>query len=148
MTWEEWSSVLRLSTMWGFARIRAIAITKLSELSLDPIDKIILAKQHDVGEWLAPALNEVARREASICLDDVTRLEPVVGWDFILKIAQVRESLVRNEANTTGNGRTYCSTCGFRGHCPSDYCNGGVPMVSRASHDYISIIRTVFGLTA
>ena len=148
MTWEEWSSVLRLSTMWGFARIRAIAITKLSELSLDPIDKIILAKQHNVDEWLAPALNEVARREASLCLDDVTRLEPVVGWDFILKIAQVRESQARDGANTTGNQRTYCGTCGFRGHCPSDYCNGGTPILSRTSHDYTATICTVFGLAA
>jgi len=86
----EWSSILKLSTMWAFDKIRKIAIEKMSTLSMDPIDKYVLAKKYAVTEWLVPTLNELAQRQKPIGKEDVERL----GLDCALKVAEVREGLL------------------------------------------------------
>ena len=142
---EEWASVLKLSTMWGFATARALAIAKLSQMTLPPIEKVILAKQYDVDQWLAPALNELAQREASLDMQDASRLEPVVGWDFILKIAQVREKLP--QPTFTQENKVRCYNCrNYEAWCQD--CSGLAEPPSRSSHDFTSITRTVFGLAS
>jgi hypothetical protein len=55
---------------------------------VDVVDKIVLARDHGVHEWLVSSLNQYARLGRSITLQDVERL----GLNYILKITQVRET--------------------------------------------------------
>lgn len=90
MTCVEWTSVLRLASLWSFDGLRDIAITNLTELLKDPVEKASLAGEFEVDEWLLPALNELAQREEPIGVEEARRL----GWELALKIAAVRESFV------------------------------------------------------
>jgi len=90
MSCTEWTSVLKLSTMWSFDDLRDLAIQNMSELSIDPVERAALAKEFNVDEWLLPALNELAQREDPIRIDEARRL----GWETALQIAAVRESFV------------------------------------------------------
>jgi hypothetical protein len=83
----EWTSVLKLSTMWQFDKIRQFAIDQMSKLQIDVVEKIGLARDYHVKEWLLPALDEFTRLGKPMTTEDVNHL----GLDFILKIVSVRE---------------------------------------------------------
>jgi hypothetical protein len=90
MSSAEWTSVLKLSTMWSFDDLRDLAILNMSQLSIDPIERAALAKEYSIDEWLLPALNELAQREEPIGIEEARRL----GWETALQIAAVRESFI------------------------------------------------------
>jgi hypothetical protein len=92
MTWQQWASVLKLSTMWGFHAVRQKAITNIASSAIDPVDKIILSKKHDVSAWLVPTLNQLAQREQPLIIEDAQRLSQVAGWEFSLQLGHVRET--------------------------------------------------------
>ena len=116
-TLDEWISVLKLSTMWRFARLRRAAIDGMTPLleNDDPVRRIVLARLYDVGEWLFSALHALARRAQPLQLSEVAPL----GISTIIKMAEVRESFVG-----VGSGR-------------SGY-------VTRVSYDYGRIIHRLF----
>jgi hypothetical protein len=58
---------------------------------VDVVDKIVLAREYCVHEWLVTLLGKYAQLGRSITLQDVQRL----GLDYILKITQVRASLTQ-----------------------------------------------------
>lgn len=82
-----WSSVLKLSTMWGFAEIRKLAITVLSDIKMDPIEKVLLARQNRIPEWLLAAYQELVNRELVISLEEAEQL----GWDVAIRIFHMRD---------------------------------------------------------
>src|ERR1700722_591921 len=88
LTIPEWISVLKLSTMWQFDKIRQFAIEQMSERQLDVLEKVGLARDHRVKEWLLPALNAYTRLGRPMGIEDVNRL----GLDLVLKIVNIRES--------------------------------------------------------
>ncbi|EMD34251.1 hypothetical protein CERSUDRAFT_158602 [Gelatoporia subvermispora B] len=131
LTLNQWISVLNLSTMWRFDRLRAIAIRKLSAMLDEPIQRIVLAQTYHVTEWLVPALNALARRAEPLQPADVEQ----IGVDYALKIAAVRESF-----GETTQCRCQCYSC-YNGH-RNDY---GRPAASRGATDFSAKIRAVFG---
>jgi hypothetical protein len=139
LTPEQWQSVLAFATKWQFEGVREAAIGKLDAAPLDPIDKLVLALRYDVKQWLVDTLNRIAQRDAPLCPADAERLLPVVGIDYVLKIAQVREG---GGVMTSGNSGCYCNQHGRQMSMPCS--NGGAG--NRASTDYSSTIRVVFGL--
>jgi len=48
---DEWLSVLKLAKMWYFVDIHAFAVDKITA-HLDPVERIILGKEHYVIDWL------------------------------------------------------------------------------------------------
>ncbi|KAF8836862.1 hypothetical protein BDN67DRAFT_1014319 [Paxillus ammoniavirescens] len=54
---------------------------------MSPVDKVALAMQYNIKDWLLPALNAIAQWPKPIGAGDVDRL----GLDVALKIASVRE---------------------------------------------------------
>ena len=58
---------------------------------VDVVDKIVLARDYCVHEWLVTSLNQYARLTRSITMQDVQRL----GLNYVLKIAQVREKFIQ-----------------------------------------------------
>ncbi|KAI6124777.1 hypothetical protein EDD16DRAFT_1724827 [Pisolithus croceorrhizus] len=88
---DQWISVLKLSTMWDFHGLRNAAIQHLDVpfQSLNPVDKLELALQYDVREWLLPALLTLAQRSTPISVEEGRR----IGFENALKLASVREKL-------------------------------------------------------
>ena len=115
LTLNEWTSVLKLSTMWCFTRLRRTAIDTMKPMLIygDPVQCIVLSRKYEVHEWLSPGLHALARRDAPLQFDEVN----VLGILTIIRMAEVRESVI--------NGRY--------GACP------------RGSFDFSPIIRRVFG---
>lgn len=91
MSFAEWTSVLKLSTMWNFEGLRSLAIQSMSGLpDNDAVEKAALAGEYQIDEWLLPALNELAQREEPISIEEARRL----GWEVALQLSAVRESFI------------------------------------------------------
>lgn len=62
-TYEEWTSVLKLGTMWGFKDIRNLAIERMIPLvtSLKATEKIVLGHEYGVRGWFLDGFNEVVQ---------------------------------------------------------------------------------------
>ncbi|KIM62352.1 hypothetical protein SCLCIDRAFT_25084 [Scleroderma citrinum Foug A] len=97
---EEWISVLKLSNMWQFQQVRTLALQKLPYKSVrkTAAEKVALAFQYDIEKWLLPGLNELARRQQPISVEDVQLL----GLEVALKVAAVRESHVSQSPGIFG----------------------------------------------
>lgn len=89
----EWLAVLNLSNMWGFTRIRQAAIDKLQDRDIDLVTKIEIAHKFDIREWLYNSYLTLGKREEPLTVDEGMRL----GFDFALKMAQVRERLLKDK---------------------------------------------------
>jgi len=129
LTLSEWTSVLKLSTMWQFGEIRKLSIRKMSQFAIDPVDKIVIARDYRVMEWFTNSLNDLARRKEPLELHDVDRL----GWDYALKIAKVRESF------------TTCQVPSYT--CTNPHCRitlSGHYFGTRETHSFVDVIKRVF----
>jgi hypothetical protein len=61
---SSWLSVLRLSSMWQMTSLRNIAINQMDELftSFDASERLIIAEEFDVSEWILKALTQLICR--------------------------------------------------------------------------------------
>lgn len=123
LSMEEWIHVLKLTTMWEYAALRAIAISKLTSLLNNNNEDVLvrwlcLAREYGVQQWVFPALHALARRAQAIRLEE---MEPL-GIATVIKLAEIRESYVPSSYNT-----------GY--HSVSS---------SRMLHNFSSIIRRLF----
>jgi len=89
----EWLAVLNLSNMWGFTRIRQAAIDKIHDRDIDLVTKIEIAHKFDIREWYYTSYLMLGKREEPLTVDEGLRL----GFDFALKMAQVRERLLKDK---------------------------------------------------
>ena len=102
--------------MWQFQHIGTKALQNLQYRSVQKsaVEKVALAFQYDVKQWIVPGLNELARRQEPISVKDVELL----GLDVALKVAAVREGLVFESSNhrhsLSGYGLTSRVTAGTR----------------------------------
>ncbi|KDQ56434.1 hypothetical protein JAAARDRAFT_132540, partial [Jaapia argillacea MUCL 33604] len=84
---DEWTSVLRLASMWNFALIRELAIEQPSEVA-SPVDKVVLGRQYTVTQWLVPAFVDLAKRDTPLNLGEGRRL----GMEDAILLGQIVES--------------------------------------------------------
>lgn len=96
---EKWTSVLKLSTMWNLTTIRRLAIGAMTPLLVDPVQKIVLARNYDVDEWLLPGLNRLVQRAESLSLNDFHKLGP----DIVIAVAAIREGYQGRRGETTND---------------------------------------------
>lgn len=68
-------------------KVRTRAIREIETFALDPVDKIILAVNHDVPAWLKPAYVELCQREDPIQEEEAVKL----GLSTAMKLARARE---------------------------------------------------------
>ena len=61
ITEEEWSNTLKLSTMWNFPEICKLAIEQLSKVAMNPVTKVLLARQYTLQEWLFTGYEELVK---------------------------------------------------------------------------------------
>jgi hypothetical protein len=82
-SFEEWSSILDLSTRWGFTSIRDLAIRCVEPPS--PLHRLILARKYSIEQWVLPSLLELCERPQPLSLDEarLMDLEDVVLVGFV-----------------------------------------------------------------
>ncbi len=71
-----WISALRLSHIWGFAIVRAKVIAVLRGSTLGMIQRLNLANEFQITEWIRPAYQHLLTREESLKESDVPWLGP------------------------------------------------------------------------
>ena len=132
---HQWTSVLKLSTMWEFDGPRNAAIRHLDSLEhpIDPIDKVVLATQYEIKEWLLPALLKLAQRSEPISIEESRR----IGLETTVKLASVREK-VRLTASSA-------SSC-YYGCPPARTLIVGDRDPETAQLDFTAVITTAFDL--
>ncbi|TFK23598.1 hypothetical protein FA15DRAFT_593953, partial [Coprinopsis marcescibilis] len=82
LTKDEWISVLRLSTRWFFGEMREVAIRKLTEMEMDPVDRVCLGKELHIHTWLLTGYEDLVARIEIITEEEAER----IGWRAALKV--------------------------------------------------------------
>jgi hypothetical protein len=95
-SFEESSSILDLSTRWGFTSIRELAIRCLEPPT--PHERLILGKKYGVDQWIALALQELCERPQPLTPDEARLME----FEDVVLVGSVREK-VRKHALTVNS---------------------------------------------
>ncbi|KAH6908512.1 hypothetical protein BKA70DRAFT_1562575 [Coprinopsis sp. MPI-PUGE-AT-0042] len=85
---EEWTSVLKLSTVWQMDKIRQLAIEQLTVLDLTPIEKILHAREYRVLKWLTEGVSTLAAGFSEYKFEDIAK---ELGWETTARILSVRD---------------------------------------------------------
>lgn len=86
---EDWISVLHLSRMWAFDRLRDLSVSMLEEL--DPVKKLQLACSCGVDQWRRPALTKLVQR-----MEPLSREEgDMLGMETVIKVTIARDKCLR-----------------------------------------------------
>ena len=108
MTVDEWMSVIKLSDMWQFPKMRmkAINASESQVQILGAVDMILLAKKYSVSRWLIKGYDILTRRPEHITSDERKRLD----LDTFVRLVEVREKswkygYERNQSYYGGNHR-------------------------------------------
>jgi hypothetical protein len=87
LSYEEWKSVLHLSTHWEFASIRRLALNHIHPPT--PHDRLLLARKYSVTDWVIPALSALCERSAPLSLDEARQM----NIEDIVLVSTVREDI-------------------------------------------------------
>ncbi|KAJ2922399.1 hypothetical protein H1R20_g14696, partial [Candolleomyces eurysporus] len=82
--------LLSVANRFGLEQIKDLAVNALGEeglVKLDPVDKILLARQFDVSDWLQPAYVELCQRSKPLSTTEAGKL----GAETAALIAHARE---------------------------------------------------------
>ena len=90
LCYREWASVLQLSTRWGFASLRKIALESINPPT--PHDQLLLARTYSIDEWVLPALSALCERTAPLSLDEACQMK----IEDVVIVATVRENIRNN----------------------------------------------------
>jgi hypothetical protein len=87
LSYEEWKSVLHLSSCWDFASIRRRALNNIQPPT--PHDRLLLARTYSVDHWANPALSALCERRAPLSLDEARQM----NIEDVVLVATVREDI-------------------------------------------------------
>jgi hypothetical protein len=88
-------SVLKLSVMWGFQAIARLATGQVFRRDVvDPLTKVLLARDYGLSEQLLPSLS-LYTRQGIVKAEDADAL----GLDYFLKILEVQERMIPAASN-------------------------------------------------
>ncbi|KAI0250023.1 hypothetical protein BJV78DRAFT_1128651 [Lactifluus subvellereus] len=87
LSYEEWKSMLHLSTRWGFASLRKLALASIKPPT--PYDQLLLARSYSVEYWVLPALSALCERTAPLSLDEARQMR----IEDVVLVATVRENI-------------------------------------------------------
>ncbi|KAH8996885.1 hypothetical protein EDB92DRAFT_1539674 [Lactarius akahatsu] len=87
LTYEQWKSVLRLSTQWGFTSLRKLALNSIKPPT--SYDKLVLARTYSVDHWVLPALTALCERTLPLSLNEARQM----NMEDVILVARVREEI-------------------------------------------------------
>lgn len=134
MSEEEWISVLKLSTLWGFSDLREKAIGELAWRTMDPVSRVELARKYRVKEWLIAGYRDLVKRSASISMEESERL----GWRTAIQLYQLREECVPAQLLST----SMLGTSSWGG--PGEDISRTLGTINRDHHNPTERIKVVF----
>lgn len=88
---EEWTSVLKLSTMWRFEELRQEAMNELAQMVIGSVEKVALAREYRVEKWLVDGYTELIKRDTGLSSEEKERL----GYETTIRIYEKREYTFR-----------------------------------------------------
>lgn len=95
ITLDEWSSILHLSTMYGFDSIRDFAIDRMSPLlGSDPLSRLVLGKKHRIRSWFKASCISFINRHEGPTHEEAEKM----GLETAIKIYQTREPMLRSRS--------------------------------------------------
>jgi hypothetical protein len=86
LSYEQWKSVLHLSTRWEFASLRNLKSIRPPTSH----DQLVLARTYWVDEWVLPALTALCSRTLPLSLDEARQMD----IEDVILVAAVREESV------------------------------------------------------
>ena len=95
LSYEQWTSVLHLSTGWGFDSLRELVLRSIEPPTA--YDRLLLARRYAVDHWITPALTALCERTAPISLDEARGM----SVEDVVLVATVREH-IRSKAIQLG----------------------------------------------
>jgi hypothetical protein len=87
LSYEQWKSVLRLSTLWDFASLRKLALRSISPPT--PFDQLLLARAYSVDHWILPALSALCERTVPLSLNEARQM----SIEDVVLVNTVREDI-------------------------------------------------------
>ncbi|KAI9452808.1 hypothetical protein F5148DRAFT_1235274 [Russula earlei] len=87
LSYEQWKSVLHLSTRWGFASLRRLAVRSIKPPTA--CDKLLLARTYGVDHWVIPALSALCERKTPISLKEGR----MMSIDDVVLVSTIREEI-------------------------------------------------------
>jgi hypothetical protein len=87
LSYEEWKSVLHLSTRWNFDSIRKLALSSIEPPT--PHDRLLLARMYSVDDWVVPALSALCERATPLTLSEARQM----NIEDVVLVSTVREHI-------------------------------------------------------
>jgi len=87
LSYEQWKSVLHLSSRWGFASLRRLALKSIRPPT--PFDQLLLARAYSVDHWALPALSALCERTVPLTLNEARQM----NIEDVVLITTVREDI-------------------------------------------------------
>jgi len=87
LSYEQWRSVLHLSTRWGFASLRKLALRSIEPPTV--YERLLLARTYAVDHWIVPALTALCERTVPLSLDEARGM----SMEDVVLVATVREDI-------------------------------------------------------
>ena len=106
LTYEQWKSVLHLSTRWGFDSLRKLALKSIKPPTSH--DQFVLARTYSVDHWVLPALIALCERTLPLSLIEARQM----SMEDVILVTTVREE-IRSGALRIDTV-TYCATLKWR----------------------------------
>jgi hypothetical protein len=115
--------------MWDMGAIKELAINRVfREDTVDPVTKVIVARDYGLTEELLPSLS-LYTRQGLVKAED----EEALGLKYFLKILEIQERVVDSPSRTNNRGRDSRS---FRPTL--------VDLHDRQKHDFTFCLRSIF----
>ena len=96
LSYQQWKSVLHLSTRWGFASIRKLALNSIKLPT--PHDRLILARTYAVDQWVLPALTALCERAEPLSLTEARQMR----IEDVVLVAAIREDVRKSVFSKMG----------------------------------------------
>ena len=120
----EWMDLLSIANTYGLKRVYRHAVAKIEDIDVtdDPVNRVIVAKQLNIKKWLAPAYVALCTRTDPIKASEAEKL----GIYTFVTLVAARESLYRDGFQSTVKDRALAVTQNLRccGHVPSQLHDG------------------------
>ena len=112
--------MLHLSTCWGFASIRKLALNSIKLPT--PHDRLILARTYAVDQWVLPALTALCERAEPLSLTEARQMR----IEDVVLVAAIREDVRKSVFSKMGTAEvTQVVQAALAGKFPRNEGNGG-----------------------
>ncbi|KAG8914526.1 hypothetical protein FRC01_004025 [Tulasnella sp. 417] len=92
MTLKEWSEAFQIASLWRFEQLRAYILKNMDSLAQDPFDRIQVANECGLTEWLHPAYAKLCARDNSFSVEEGRR----IGFERFAALVKIREDDFKN----------------------------------------------------